>query len=233
MKNRTILVADDDPGVRDALRTLLETEGWNVITARDVDQIMECLATHHVDLVTLDLGLGGDDGFDQARTLRMKRNLPVVIISGEGDPFKRAEGLEAGADDYITKPFDQREVVIRLTRVFDRYEAVPRKPPSQIAFDHRTVDLARGEIRHLDGRKENLTSLESKLLEFFLSRPAQVLSRDDISRALYGRDWSPYDRSIDTHVARLRRKIASADEATKMIRSVRGVGYVLAVDVDD
>ena len=118
------------------------------------------------------------------------------------------------------KPFDNREVAIRIHRVLERY-ATPRFTRDEVCFDHSSVDLKRGLVMHRDGRKEELTGLEARLLELFLSRPSQVLSRDNINQALHGRAWSPYDRTIDGHVARLRRKIEPDREAPKLIRSVR------------
>lgn len=228
MFRKTILIVDDEPDVRRSLRQMLESEGWRVREAADAGGMMDEIERGGIDLVTLDLGLGADDGFSLARDLRARRNIPVVIVSGHGAPTDRAQGLMAGADDYIVKPFDSREVVIRLHRVLDKYAQL--SDPVEMSFDGSHVDLKRGVVTHHDGRREELTDLESKLLELFLKRPEQVLSRDDITRALHGRDWSPYDRTIDGHVARLRRKIEPPGEAPSLIRSVRGVGYVFTPD---
>ncbi|OOY16366.1 response regulator transcription factor [Thioclava sp. DLFJ4-1] len=225
MEQQTILVVEDDPSVRGALRDCFEAEGWSVREASDATGMMQEIEAGDVDLVTLDLGLGADDGLALARVLRGRSNIPVIFITGQGQPLDRVRGLEAGADDYIVKPFAAREVAIRIRRVLDGYRT-RNLPRERLRIDHSSIDLRHGVIEHNDGRREDLTGTETKLLELFLSRPEQVLSRDDINRVLHGRDWSPYDRTIDTHIARLRRKIEPADDANRMIRSVRGVGYV-------
>lgn len=231
MKHQTILVVDDEGPVRSALRAVLERQGWRVLEAADEAQMNAVISAEPVDLVTLDLCLGDAGGLHVARTLRHQINIPVVIISGKGEPFDRVRGLEAGADDYIVKPFDSREVAIRIGRILDRYTLAPASRVT-VSFDHSQADLDRGLIVYDDGRTEDLTSLEARLLELFLYHPAQILSRDQISRALFGRDWSPLDRSIDGHVARLRRKIEPDRNAPTLIRSVRGVGYVFTADSD-
>jgi two-component system phosphate regulon response regulator OmpR len=227
---KTILVVDDEPEVRAALRAALEAEGWRVREAGDTRTMIEAVEAGGIDLVTLDLGLGADGGLACARELRSKRNLPVVVVTGRGDPYDRARGLEAGADDYVVKPFDVREVAIRVRRVLERYE-VTTSPNNRLEFDHSTCDLRNGTVEHKDGRNEQLTDIERKLLALFVTRPERVLSRDDINQALHGRDWSPYDRTIDGHVARLRRKIEPSRETPTLIKSVRGVGYVFNGEV--
>lgn len=232
MTQRTILVADDEAPVRQVLRHVLEDEGWSVREAGTAEQMMAAVEEGPVDLVTLDLGLEGAgcvDGFDCARHLRSHFNVPVVVISGRSAPFDRANGLAAGADDYIVKPFESQEVVIRIRRILERY-ASRKGPQTSMTFAHGTVDLQGRVMRHFDGRQEELTGLEAQLLELFLRRPSQILSRDEINRALHGRDWSPFDRSIDGHVARLRRKIEPEGEGARIIRSVRGVGYVFTAE---
>ena len=228
MTQRTILVADDEALVRQALRQVLEDEGWRVREAETTGQMMQAVETGPVDLVTLDLGFCGetcDNGLDCARQLRRRYNVPVVVISGRSAPFDRASGLAAGADDYIVKPFENQEVAIRIRRILERYGALAG-PRGAMTFAHGTVDLRHRVMRHHSGRQEELTGLEAQLLDLFLSHPSQILSRDEINRALHGRDWSPFDRSIDGHVARLRRKFEPEGEAPRLIRSVRGVGYV-------
>lgn len=228
---KTILVVDDEAPVRHALRAVLEAEGWRVREAADIREMASQIELGDVDLVTLDLGLGGTDTLRLARDLRTRENLPVVVISGRAAPFERAKWLEAGADDYVVKPFDNREVAIRIRRVLEHAHSQPNHS-KRMSFDHSSVDLNRRVIVHRDGRKEELTGIETRLLELFLNHPAQVLSRNDINQALHGRDWSPYDRTIDSHVARLRRKIEPENiEAPTVIRSVRGVGYVFTADV--
>ena len=224
----TILVMEDDPEVRSLLVSGLLSEGFAAIEAANRETAVAQLKQHPVDLITLDIGLGEDDGLQLAREIRATANVPIIVITGRADPIDRVRGLEHGADDYIAKPFHMHEIVRRIRALLRRYDDTGRKEhvAHSYSFDHATLDLRRREVRRLDDRKViDLTETEIKLLELFLRHPARVLSRDEINAFLRGRDWSPFDRSLDGHVARLRRKIELADEP-RLIRSVRGVGYV-------
>jgi len=240
IKNIHILIVDDEPEVRAVLRNALEGDGFSVIEASNRDDAIRCVDSQSIDLVTLDLRLGQEDGLDLAREIRTRRNIPIVMITGRDAPLDRVTGLEHGADDYITKPFHIREVVLRLQNVLMRYAPSLKKSlaaagsasgPRQFAFDKCVLDLQRRELRLSDGTIVDLTDIEFRLLALLLENPARVLSRDEISHSLTGRDWSPLDRSIDGHIARLRRKLEAPAEELKMIKSVRGVGYVFAADV--
>lgn len=225
-----ILIVDDDPAVRESLRAGLEGEGWSVTEAADKTQMFAALERDRFDLVTLDLGLGVDDGLVLARELRGRRNIPVLMITGRGQPIDRVRGLEHGADDYIVKPFHIREVVLRIRMTLQRYRTAVTAP-GPLLYDHSSFDSRSGTVRHADGTVIELTGIEQQLFDLFTRHPGRVLSRDEISRALHGRDWSPFDRTIDGHVARLRRKLEPPQDAPVLIRSVRGVGYVFAGEV--
>lgn len=212
------------------------------MSVREASQSSECvdiLAREQVDLVTLDLNLGGEDGLRLARDLRSRRNVPIVMITGKADPIDRIVGLELGADDYIVKPFHMREVVARVRAVLRRYEAgsaaarepesVPGKP--RYEFDGWKCDVARREVRNASGQICDLTTAEFNLLLLLLERPGRVLSRDEIMDLLKGHDWSPVDRSIDALVARLRKKIEPQSERPMLVKTVRGVGYAFAGNV--
>ncbi len=162
------------------------------------------------------------------------------MITGKGDTIDRVVGLELGADDYITKPFHVREVLARVRAVLRRYEssAATQPPPSggasdseRFAFDGWTLDIARRELKSDTGDMLALTTAEFNMLDMFLRRPSRVLSRDNIMDLLKGHEWSPLDRSINSLVVRLRRKIEPAPEAPRLIKTVRGVGYVFAAEV--
>ena len=230
MNDPSILVVEDDPDIRSALKHSLLAQGYQVFEAWDRATMFACLETQKISIVTLDLNLGGDDGLELAREMRGKWNIPVIMISGRTHPYDRVRGLECGADDYIVKPFHIKEVSLRINQIMKRYQATV-DTPTKVLFDHSELDLQRKIARHLDGTPLDLTAMEMKLLELFVRHPNRVLSRDEISNALHGRDWSPYDRTIDGHVARLRRKIESPGEAPLLIRSVRGVGYVFSGEV--
>jgi DNA-binding response OmpR family regulator len=230
-----ILVVEDDAALRAILREAFEAEGIAVLEAADKAALLRNLETEPIDLITLDLGLGQEDGLELARQIRAKRNIPIVMITGRGAPIDRVTGLEHGADDYISKPFHIREVLLRIHNVLRRYqreEGLPKaREAHRYAFDRGVLDSAKREAKGTDGTVLDLTDRELDLLELFLKHPARVLSRDEILQSLQGRQWSPLDRTIDGHVARLRRKIEPPGEAPTLIKSVRGVGYVFTGDV--
>lgn len=233
----TILIVDDEPQVRELLRTGLEGEGFSVLEASDGRQAMDLIERNPVSLVTLDLKLGGEDGLKVARELRAARNTPIIMITGKGDAIDRIVGLELGADDYIPKPFLMREVVARVRAVLRRYVGgtAPSVPTPEggvrYGFDGWIVDMPRREVRDPAGAVRDLTTAEFNLLALFLQRPGRVLSRDELMDLLKGHDWTPLDRSIDALVARLRKKLEPESERPMLVKTVRGVGYVFAGNV--
>lgn len=234
MTSRRILVVDDDAQVRALLRAMLEAEGFLVTEAADGAAMRAALAGGDVSLITLDVGLGGEDGFTLAREVRSGNDVPIVMISAKADDIDRIVGLELGADDYITKPFVLREVLARIRAVLRRYE--PRPPArgegvDRFAVDGWRIDPAARSATRIDGTSIDLTTAEFNLLALFVERPKRVLTRDVILDLLKGIEWSPFDRSIDTLVARLRKKIEPDPERPSLIKTVRGVGYVFAGDV--
>ncbi|MCA0995752.1 response regulator transcription factor [Alloyangia pacifica] len=225
-----ILVVDDETAVLEILRKGFEAEGWTVHVAQSPSAMFEALKTHAIDLVTLDLVHDQEDGLELARTLRASWNIPILMISGRTGAYDRIRGLESGADDYIAKPFHIREVVLRVRRTLELYGR-ELSGHDNLLFDHTVFDPERGIVQHFDGTPVDLTGIELKLLELFVRHPGRILSRDEISQSLHGRDWSPEDRTIDGHVARLRRKLGTSSDVVNLIRSVRGVGYVFTGDV--
>jgi two-component system OmpR family response regulator len=228
-----ILVVDDEPQVRALLRAGLEAEGFGVLEAENGAEAEAHLAAQPIQLVTLDLKLGGEDGLKLARDLRAKRNTPIIMITGKGDPIDRVVGLELGADDYIAKPFLMREVIARVRAVLRRYVSTADLPGSdplsdgpRYTFDSWTMDMRRREVRDPSGKSCDLTTGEFNLLAIFVQRPGRVLSRDELMDLLKGHDWTPMDRSIDGLVARLRKKIEPEREVPQLVKTVRGVGYV-------
>ena len=236
-QSRRILVVDDEPQVRTLLANLFEREGFAVATAGSGAEMRACLAESAVNLSTLDLNLAGEDGLSLARDVRAKHDVPIIMISAKDGEVDRIVGLELGADDYIVKPFNLREVLARVRAVLRRYEAPAQAGASGAAGNHEcyrfsywTLDVTARELRGAAGPAD-LTTAEFNLLELFVRRPARVLSRDAIMDLLKGHDWSPLDRSIDTMVARLRKKIETNADRPKLIKTVRGVGYVFAAEV--
>jgi DNA-binding response OmpR family regulator len=235
-----ILIVDDEAEVRALLREYFELEGYRVSEAKDGVEMRAHLDKHPVTLITLDVSLPGQDGFALAREIRATRNVPIIMISGKQDPVDRVIGLELGADDYITKPFNLREVLARVRAVLRRYQQEERpanaitggRKDERYSFDGFVLSIPHRELADVGGRVIELTTAEFNLLELLVTRPARVMTRDNIMDLLKGHEWSPFDRSIDTLVARLRKKIEGDTEHPKLIKTVRGVGYVFAADVE-
>lgn len=234
-----IAIVDDDPKVRRLLRRCFEPEGYRVTEASDGADILARIAATDVDLITLDLTLGTENGLDVARRIRATSSVPIIMISGKGDTIDRIVGLEIGADDYITKPFHVREVLARVRTVLRRKE--PPSPPraqgdpqleaERYAVGPWILDIPRRELRTQEGTPLNLTTAEFDLLTVFVQRPNRGLSRDTLMDALKGRDWAAFDRSIDSQIARLRKKIEAEPGSPTLIKTIRGVGYSLTADV--
>lgn len=234
-----ILVVDDDPEIRHLLRTLFEREGYCVSEAADQRQAEAAMGRDGIGLVTLDLSLGQDDGLMILRQIRAVSDVPVIMVSGKGDPIDRVVGLELGADDYISKPFVLREVLARVRAVLRRHEParlqmpVPQEGPrhERLKFGDWVLDLTSRDLIRADGMSQDLTTGEFNLLELFVRRPHRALSRDEIMDLLKGHDWSPLDRSIDALVGRLRKKIEVDVAQPRHVKTLRGVGYMFSTDV--
>jgi two-component system, OmpR family, response regulator len=231
-----LLVVDDDPSVRELLRDCLEGEGFAVSEAANSRAMFEHLAHGRIDLITLDLMLGGESGLALAGQVRGQYAVPIVMITGRGDTIDRVVGLEVGADDYISKPFHPREVIARVRAVLRRVQGVsppsPASPPAErLSFEGWTLDIGRRELAAADKAVQPLTTAEFNLLEALLRRPQRVLSRDVIMDLIKGHDWTPFDRSIDALISRLRRKIEVDPDHPRLVKTIRGIGYIFACDV--
>jgi DNA-binding response OmpR family regulator len=229
-----ILIVDDEPRVRTLLRRCLEGEGFAVSEAKDGAEMRRRLEREAVSLITLDLNLGAENGLDLAREIRKERNVPIIMLTGKGDAIDRVVGLEVGADDYLAKPFEMRELVARVRAVLRR--AQPAERPSsagqRYTFAGWIFDIDQRSLKRRDGAEQDLTTSEFNLLEAFVKRPHRVLSRDDIMDLLKGQDWSPLDRSIDNLVARLRKKVELDPDRPTLIKTVRGIGYTFTGHVE-
>lgn len=235
-----ILVVDDEASVRAALCQGLREAGYEVSEASSRASLMKRLdGEPRVDLITLDLMLGNENGLLLARQIRSRCNVPIVMITGRSAPIDRVTGLEHGADDYIVKPFHIREVLMRMENVLHRYalEGKTAEPAGSGAEDERydigigTLDVHRRELNSLQGGVVPLTDAELDILVLFTRNPGRVMSRDDLAMLLRGRSWSPLDRTIDGHIARLRKKIEPEIENPRLIKTVWRVGYVFVGDV--
>ena len=233
-----ILIVEDDAKVRLLLRRCFEGEGFRVSEAGSGAESIERLAAGTFDLVTLDLQLPDGDGFAVGREIRARSAVPIIMVTGKGDTIDRVVGLELGADDYITKPFQLREVVARVRAVLRRTASGPRTAAAgapatdaTLAFEGWVLDVPKRELRSAAGRACDLTTSEFDLLRVFATHAGRALSRDRIMDLLRGHDWTPTDRSIDNLVMRLRRKIEQDPEHPRLIKSVRGVGYCFTATV--
>jgi len=232
--NRRILIVDDEPKVRLLLRRCLEGEGFDVSEAKDGAEMRVHLEREAISLITLDLNLGKESGLDLAREVRKDRNVPIIMLTGKGDAIDRVVGLEVGADDYLAKPFELRELVARVRAVLRRVQAIEPTSSSgqRYAFEGWIFDINRRTLKRGNGGAQELTTSEFDLLQAFVKRPHRVLSRDDIMDLLKGHNWSPLDRSIDNLVARLRKKVETDPDRPAIIKTVRGVGYTFTADVE-
>jgi DNA-binding response OmpR family regulator len=233
MTGAHILVVDDDPKVRTLLRRCFEGEGFTVSDAKDGQELRACLERNPVTLITLDLNLGKENGLDLAREIRKDCNIPIIMLTGKGDAIDRVVGLELGADDYLAKPFELRELVARVRAVLRRSATSEQSAPSsqRYIFEGWVFDVSRRSLKRDGDQDQELTTSEFNLLEMFVKRPHRVLSRDEIMDLLKGQDWSPLDRSIDNLIARLRKKVEQDPDHPTLIKTVRGVGYIFASDV--
>lgn len=240
-QSKTILVVDDDPKIRLLLRRCLESDGYKVVEAANSLEVEKQLQERIIDLVTLDLQLGSDNGLNIAAKLRANSKIPIIMVTGKSDVIDKIVGLEMGADDYISKPFHIREVLARVHSVLRRSEAdqanaqkpgLGQSSSSQIlAFNGWQTDIAGFELKDPSGNISDLTTADFKLLMVFLKSPKHVLSRDFIMDQLNGYDWTPNDRTIDNQVARLRKRIEEDPANPKIIKTIRGVGYMFSSDV--
>lgn len=227
-----LLVVDDDPGVLDLLRRYFTGQAFEVSTASHGAEMREVLARTEVDLVLLDLGLPGEDGFELTRQLRRNWNGALIIITGRGESVDRVVGLELGADDYVTKPFELRELLARVRSVLRRASAgsTPGEggKPVALQFGNYLLIPESRTLRTIDGEPIALTTGEYELLRVLVEHPNRVLSRDDLMEHIHGRTAGPFDRAIDVQIGRLRRKIESDPANPELIKSVRGAGYLFS-----
>lgn len=241
----TLLVVDDDPKIRKMLRRYLTGEGFTVFEADGGDAMRQVMLDQPVDLVLLDLQMPGDDGLFLAKEVRKTSNIGIIMITGKGAMVDRIVGLEMGADDYLPKPFHLREVLARVRSVLRRTGGATPVTESRSQMDEEagsdgffhfagwTLDPGSRRLRSPEGSDVALTGAEYDLLLVFLKAPNVVLSRDALLDRLTGRDWTPYDRSIDTRVMRLRRKLQGVDGKLELIKTVRGAGYTFATPVSN
>lgn len=241
-----ILIVDDDPTIREMLREYLSGHGYCVLEAANAAALRELLDENVPHVLLLDVHLPGEDGLSLARHVREHYDIGIVMVSGAGETLDRIIGLEVGADDYIAKPFDPREMLARIKSVLRRYRrdhaqgngngtaataaaAVAAEQLSSrcIVLGRCSLDLDAQLLTGPDGADIPVTNMEFELLKVFAERPNRPLTRDQILTLTQNREWDPFDRSIDIRIARLRRKLEPDASKPQLIKTVRGVGYML------
>jgi DNA-binding response OmpR family regulator len=225
-----VLIVEDDVDMRDTLACYLAGEGFDVAEAADGTRMWEVL-DDATSLVLMDLNLPGEDGFALARAVRARSDMGIIMITGRGDLIDRVVGLELGADDYLAKPFELRELLARIRAVLRRSSArhAPAVAEGQlIRFEGWELDVTRRLLTDPDGKEVALTSTEFAILHLLASPPGRTISRQQLYETVMSREWSPLDRSIDVHVGNLRKKLEVEGRHPRLIKTVHGIGYVLA-----
>lgn len=231
-----ILIVDDDPEIRQLLVDYLLRNGCDAVPAGNGREMGQMLERHAVDLVVLDLMLPDADGLSLCRDLRAKSNLPVLMLTARGEEADRIVGIEMGADDYLVKPFSPRELLARIKGILRRTRALPPnlKPDTQrcLLFAGWKLDTATRVLTSPAGVATPLSGAEFRLLRILLDHPNRVLNRDQLVELIHGREAEAYDRAIDVQVSRLRQRLQDDGREARLIKTVRGEGYVLAATVE-
>ncbi|MDP2697727.1 response regulator [Thalassospira sp.] len=230
-----ILVVDDDQEIQRLLKKFLLQHGFRITTVSDGGEMHKALRDWNIDLVILDIMLPGDDGFALCRDVRRNSKVPIIMLTAVGEDTDRILGLELGADDYLTKPFNPRELLARIRAIFRRAETGTKAPPDQggsekILFGSWVLDLGARELRGSDNVVVHLSSGEFALLRALVKHNKRPLSREQLVDIVRGQSSIPFDRSIDIQISRLRRKIEKDAKNPKLIKTVRGIGYQFCAD---
>lgn len=227
----TVLVCDDEAPLREMVGEYLGERGYDVLEAGTADEMRALLAGHRPDLIVLDIQMPKEDGLSALRWLRQETDLPVIMLTASAGTLDRVAGLELGADDYIGKPVDLRELDARIKAVLRRGRLSPGAQPAheaRVAFGDCMLDLETARLFGIDGAEIPITAMEFALLRHFALNPGKVMTRDEILAGAHDRNWDPEDRSLDLRISRLRRKVEVNPNRPTVIRTVRGVGYVFS-----
>ena len=233
-----ILVVDDDADIRQLIADYLGEFNLRVTVARDAQSMQKALGQHVVDLILLDLKLPDDDGMNIARELRTRSSIPIIILTSRKDDVDRIMGLELGADDYLTKPFNPRELLARVRTVLRRTQSHPQTARAEgeatrgYRFPGWELDLRSRRLTSTAGERVELTHTEFALLLAFLGSPQRILSREQLIELSHGYDDEVFDRSIDVQILRLRRKIERDASRPELIKTERGEGYIFNAAVE-
>ncbi len=230
-----IVVVDDDPEIRSLLKDYLEKNGFRVTAVGEGKAMWRTLEQSRVNLVVLDIMMPGDDGLVLCRNLRARSQIPIIMLTARGEATDRIVGLEIGADDYLPKPFNPRELLARIKVGLRRAKGIVgdkmTEGAARIRFAAWTLDVVARHLIAPDGVVVPLSFGEYRLLRVLLEHPNRILNRDQILDFSKGEEWEPFDRSIDVQISRLRRRLRDDGKQPKLIKTVRGEGYLLAARV--
>ena len=230
MKNKpNILVVDDDPNISRLEQLYLEKEGYEVRTAADGNAAVEAFRTLPPDLVILDVMLPGMDGYEVLKTVRRSGSIPVIMVTARGETFDKVLCLELGADDYIVKPFDGKELTARVKAVLRRARGAEEDKAGDLAFPGLTVSLKEYDVRY-DGKKLEMPPKELEVLYFLAAHPNQVFTREQLLNQVWGFEFFGDSRTVDVHIKRLREKLTDSEKYGWTIYTVRGIGYKFATN---
>lgn len=229
-----IIIVDDEPELRELLEEYLSSQGFLVRGAGDGVALRSLIVDFPPDLVVLDLNLPGEHGLTIARWLRETSSCAIVMLTAAGELVDRVVGLEMGADDYVPKPFDPRELLARIRAVLRRsFRAAPGTADTRkVRFGECILDLEARRLFRSDGQEVKLTAMEFDLLQAFATHPNRVLSRDQLLDLAHHKRWDPFDRSIDIRIARIRRKVEPDPDKPRYLKTVRGAGYLFAPEAE-
>lgn len=235
IEKKSLLVVDDDPDIRQLLGEFLTRHGYDVYMAKDGKVMADQLAKHSIDMVILDIMMPGEDGISLCRRLRAESSMPILMLTAITEDVERILALEIGADDYLSKPFNPRELLARIKAILRRTESSSSsndRPKRNVHhFDGWQLDESKRQLLSPDQVEITISTGEYSLLQVFLQHPQEVLSRDRLLTLTKNRTAEPYDRSIDIQVSRLRQKLEVDPKQPEIIKTVRGGGYILALDV--
>lgn len=227
---KRVLIVDDDRGLVSLLERFLQKEGFETESAFDHDSGLQAALNGQFDLIILDVMLPGGSGFDLLKSLRAQSAVPVLLLTARGESVDRVLGLEIGADDYVPKPFDPLELVARIRAVLRRTEGSQGEAPGDEMLTVGDISLSLSSRTSIcNGVAVELTGAEFNMLELLLRRAGKVVTREELAQAALGRPLSAFDRSVDVHVSRLRRKLGCVPGGEERIRPIRGIGYFYAV----
>ncbi|MBY8974713.1 response regulator [Rhodobacteraceae bacterium NNCM2] len=226
-----ILIVDDDARIRDLLKRFLSRNGYIVTTARDAAHASRLLVNLAFDLLVVDVMMPGEDGVSFTKRIREEVDAPILLLTAKAEVNDRIEGLEAGADDYLSKPFEPRELLLRCAAILRRAvpQAEPESPPKILTLGRNRYDILRGELV-CDGEPVRLTSTEQALMRVFSIKPNEPVSRERLAAELGGAEGEVQERAVDVQITRLRRKLEVDPKAPRYLQTIRGAGYMLTPD---